>query len=254
VSNVQSLTVGIENGEGLVYVDDIVLYRNAPAPPSQGTDPGSTGLVASYHMENNLQDSSGNGLNGTAVGAPGFATSYGSLGMALSLAGADCVDLGNQAAFNPTGSFSVSLWANAETWDTDWNHVMIGNRGEDNIGWQIRRYAGTPNIAFTTRGVDSDDTQSTHVMPDNQWVHIACVYDSVANTKQIYVSGTLSQEVTTDPNTPTITATTHNTYIGARANSANDGQEAFFTGLLDEILVYNRALSEAEVRYLAGNQ
>jgi len=127
---------------------------------------------------------------------------------------------------------------------------MIGNRGEDNIGWQIRRYGSSPNIAFTTRGVGNDDTQSAAVMPLGDWVHIVCVYDNSANTKQIYVNGVLDQEVTTNVGA-TIAATTHNTYIGARANSGNTGREAFFTGLLDEIRVYNKALSVGEVEFLS---
>jgi hypothetical protein len=213
-------------------------------------DPGTDDLVAYYDMENNLLDGSGNGLNGTAIGAPTFSAGLGSFGMALSLAGADCVDLGEQAAFDPIGSFSVSLWANAEVWNSDWAHAMIGNRGEDNVGWQIRRYASSSNIAFTTRGVGNDDTQSNAVMPLGDWVHISCVYDNSANTKQIYINGALDQEVTTNAGV-SIAATTHNTYIGARATSDNTGQEAFFTGLLDEIRVYNKALSPGEVEFLS---
>jgi hypothetical protein len=251
--DVTSLTLGIEGAgsEGTLLVDDILLYR---VPPEitvvEPVDPGTDGLVAYYDMENNLLDGSGNGLNGTAIGSPIFSAGLGSFGTALSLAGADCVDLGEQAVFNPIGSFSVSLWANAATWNSDWGHAMIGNRGEDNIGWQIRRYGSSSNIAFTTRGVGNDDTQSNAVMPLGDWVHIVCVYDNSANTKQIYVNGILDQEVTTNAGA-SITATTHNTYIGARANSGNTGQEAYFTGLLDEIRVYNRALSVGEVEFLS---
>jgi hypothetical protein len=251
--NVTSLTLGIEGAgsQGLLLVDDILLYR---VPPEitvvSAVDPGTDDLVAYYDMENNLLDGSGNGLNGTAIGAPTFSAGLGSFGMALSLAGADCVDLGEQAAFDPIGSFSVSLWANAEVWNSDWAHAMIGNRGEDNVGWQIRRYASSSNIAFTTRGVGNDDTQSNAVMPLGDWVHIACVYDNSANTKQIYINGALDQEVTTNAGV-SIAATTHNTYIGARATSDNTGQEAFFTGLLDEIQVYNKALSAGEVEFLS---
>jgi len=127
---------------------------------------------------------------------------------------------------------------------------MVGNRGEDNIGWQIRRYGSSSNIAFTTRGVGNDDTQSNAVMPLGDWVHIACVYDNSANTKRIYINGVLDQEVTTTAGAK-IAATTHNTYIGARANSGNTGQEAYFTGLLDEIRIYNKALSVGEVEFLS---
>ena len=213
-------------------------------------NPGTTGLVASYSMENNFQDGSGHGLNGTAVGAPTFSAGYGPLGTAVSLTGADCVDLGNKAAFNPSGSFSVSLWANAETWDADWANVMISNRGEDSIGWQIRRYASTPNIAFTTRGVGNDDTQSVAAMPLGEWVNIICVYDHAANTKRIYVNGGLDKEVTTNADT-TIAATTVDTYIGARALADNTGQDSYFTGLLDEIKIYSKALSAGEAEFLS---
>ncbi|OHB66102.1 MAG: hypothetical protein A2Y77_03215 [Planctomycetes bacterium RBG_13_62_9] len=173
--------------------------------------------------------------------------------MALNFNGlSDCVDLGNKAVFNPAGSFSVSLWANIGAWGTAWGHVMIGNRGEDNIGWQIRRHS-TTSLCFTTRGVGQDDTASVMTPPLNEWIHVTCVYDNVANTKTIYVNGTADTVVTTDAGA-TIAATTHNTYIGARAISANTGQEAFFTGMLDDVRIYNRALSEAEARYLAGDR
>jgi len=251
--NVTSLTLGIEGAgsQGLLLVDDILLYKIAPEiSVVSAVDPGTDDLLAYYDMENDLLDGSGNGLNGTAIGAPTFSAGLGSFGMALDLDGADCVDLGEQAAFNPIGSFSVSLWANAETWNSDWGHAMIGNRGEDNIGWQIRRYGSSSNIAFTTRGVGNDDTQSNAVMPLGDWVHIACVYDNSANTKQIYINGALDREVTTNAGV-SIAATTHNTYIGARADSGNTGQEAFFTGLLDEIRVYNKALSPGEVEFLS---
>ena len=172
-------------------------------------------------------------------------------GQALSLNGTtDAVDLGNKAVWNPSGSFSISLWANAAAWDSEWAHTMIGNRGEDGVGWQVRRWGNSPNIAFTTRGVGNDDTQSVAAMPLNEWVHITCVYDDEANTKTIYINGIQDRVVTTTAGAH-VAATTHNTYIGARANSGNTGQEALFTGLLDEIRVYNRALTAGEADFLS---
>ena len=79
-----------------------------------------------------------------------------------------------------------------------------------------------------------------------EWVHIGCVYDNDADTKRIYIDGVLDSEADTDADT-TIAAATQNVYIGARSNSANDGQEAFFTGKLDEVRIYDRALSYGEV-------
>ncbi len=249
--NVTTLTIGFERtgttgGLGTVFIDDIRLYRSA-APVPEPVDPGDADLVAYYGMNNNVQDSSGNGLHGTIAGAPTYVA--GVAGTALSLDGVDdYVDCGNKAAFNPAGSLSISLWANIGAWSTEWDHAMVSNRGEGSVGWQVRRYSND-SLCFTTRGVGSDDTPSNMNPPLNEWVHIACVYDNVNNTKRIHINGGEDTVVTTNPGT--ISATTHNTYIGARANDGNTAPEAYFTGMFDEIRIYNRALSDGEVLYLA---
>jgi hypothetical protein len=252
VKAVKTLTIGVSgSGTGTLLIDDIRLYKNAPAVPTP-VDPGTSNLVAYYAMSNNVQDSSGKGNNGTVVGTPTYEAGLSASNMALRLNGTtDCVDLGNKAVWNPTGSFSVSLWANIGLWSTAWNHVMIGNRGEDNVGWQIRRYSGE-NLCFTTRGVGNDDMASVITPPLNEWIHITCVYDNAANTKTIYINGVQDSVVTTTVGAH-ITATTHNTYIGARATSGNTGPDTttFFTGLLDEIRVYNRALTAGEADFLS---
>jgi hypothetical protein len=252
-SSVTSLIIGFERtgatgGSGTVLIDDIRLYRSAPLIPTP-TDPGTDGLVAYYAMENNVQDGSGNGLNGIAIGSPTYVSGPAGYGMAIQLNGTDqAVDLGNKAEFNPVGSLSISLWANIGAWTTAWEHVMVSNRGEGSIGWQVRRHSST-SLCFTTRGVGNDDTPSSIVPPLNEWIHIACVYDNVNNTKRIYINGV--EDTVVDTNPGTIGATTHNTYIGARANSGNTAQETRFTGMIDEVRIYNRPLSDGEVLFLA---
>jgi len=86
--------------------------------------------------------------------------------------------------------------------------------------------------------------------PLGEWVHIAAVYDNAGNTKRIYVNGAEDAFVRTNPGQ--VPATTHNTYIGARANTGNTGQEGFFAGLLDEARIYHRALSANEVEFLSN--
>ncbi len=85
--------------------------------------------------------------------------------------------------------------------------------------------------------------------PLGEGVHIAAVYDNVANTKRIYVNGVEDAFVSTTAGK--VAATTHNTYIGARANAANDGREGYFTGMLDEVRIFDRALSASEVEFLS---
>ncbi len=247
--SVKSVTVGITGGAGKLLIDDLRLYRIAPASPV-AVDPGKTGLVGYYAMSNNVQDSSGNGNHGTVVGAPTYVAGLPTFGTALKLNGtADCVDLGNKPVFNFAGSFSLSVWANIGAWTSNWGHVMVGNRGEDNIGWQLRR-RDSNKICFTTRTIGTDDLGSTMNAPLGEWVHIAAVYDNTANTKRIYVNGVQDAFAATNPGK--VPATTHNTYIGARANSGNTGREGYFTGMLDEVRIYGRALSAGEVEFLSN--
>jgi hypothetical protein len=255
LGNISSITIGLEKigstgGSGVLYLDDIQLTIAVPA-----SDPGTANLIAKYNMENNVQDSSGHNLNGTLKGTVNGGPTYqaGIYGQALVFDGNDdCVDLGKNAAFNPTGSFSVSLWAKITTWSSAWGYVMVGNRGEDNVGWQIRRYSDN-RFSFTTRGISNDDMNSSANAPLNEWINITCVYDSAARTKSIYLNGALERRVNMTGTVTQIPATTHNTYIGARANSANTAQEGFFAGMLDKILIYDKALSEGEVKYLYKN-
>jgi len=247
--SVRTLTIGLSGGEGELLLDDIRLYRVAPEVPA-AVDPGTAGLVASYAMTNNVQDGSGKGNHGTLVGAPVYVDGQVGFGKALQFNGiTDCVDLGNKPMFNFAGSFSLSVWANITTWTNNWGHTMVGNRGESNMGWQLRR-RDSNKICFTTRGVGNDDLGSNMNAPLDEWIHIAAVYDNANNTKRIYVNGV--EDIVGNTNAgATLAATTHNTYIGARANGDNTGREAFFGGMLDDIRIYDRVLSAGEIEFLA---
>ncbi len=249
LAKVKKLAIGVGDkaspkagGAGKLYIDD-VQFGGLPAPTAP------LGLMAAYSFENNVKDSTANAYDGTVLGAPTFEA--GKTGSALKLNGTtDCVDLGMWPAFNFPGSFSLSVWANIGAWTSNWNHVMVANRGESGIGWQLRR-RDSNRIVFTTRGVGQDDEpRSTKDAPLNEWVHIAAVYDNAANTKRIYVNGVQDAFVATNPGK--LAPTTHNTYIGARANSGNTGVEGRFTGMLDEVKIYDIALTPEEVLKLAG--
>ena len=252
LSLVNSLTIGVDNGgTGVVYIDSIVLTGAARDLVSP-VDPGTAGLLAHYPLDGDYQDASGNGLNGSAVGNPVFENDP-ARGQVLSLNGIDAaVDLGASDIFNFPGSFSLSVWANITEFNSNWGHALLGKRGESGVGWQLRRHSGNPNLTFTTRGTDGPDDPRGNIditTAFGQWVHVAAVYDMEAGQRTVYVNG--SVDVSIDDG-GTVANATQNTYIGARSNSANTGPEAFFSGSLDEVRVYGRALSLEEVASLAG--
>jgi hypothetical protein len=199
-------------------------------------------------MEGNVTDTSGNNRNGTAVGAPTYAAGLNAYGQAIKLNGtADAVNLGVNAAFNPTGSFSVSAWFNPTAWATSGGNTIVANSANATLGWAITR-ANTNQIRFTTSGTGGTnlDSGAATLIATNTWTHVVCVYDSVAKTKAIYVNGALANQAVVTAN---ITSTTVNTYIGARMGATAPGN--FFTGTIDDVRMYNKALSAAEVEFLS---
>jgi len=84
-----------------------------------------------------------------------------------------------------------------------------------------------------------------------EWVHIAAVYDADSDEKYIYINGV--EDVVENTNAGArISPVVHNVYIGARADSGNTGSETHFSGLLDEVRIYDKALTPADIALLGG--
>jgi len=198
-------------------------------------------------------DSAGNN-DGTLYGDTTWVE--GILDGALSFDGdGDYVDCGNGPIFNPSGSFSITLWAYIRDWGDPWGRSMIGKGGDqDRGGWSVRRFSDD-TIDFCGAGLTGDGSgegenhnmNSTTAPPLNEWFHIACVYD-VNNMAYIYINGEVDRERAT---TGTVVATDASVYLGIRGNTAGtapDGWGAsFFDGMLDDVRFYDHALEETEL-------
>jgi hypothetical protein len=271
-SKIMSINIGLmrsalTSGSGTLYIDDVRLYGTPPAVVTP-SDPGTDNLVAYYAMENNVDDSSASGIHGTALGEPNFvAGPFGNYGNALECDGSDdLVDLGPaDPSFNFTGSFSFSVWANIQNWGNEWGHAMVAARGEGGEGFQIRRgggwvggMQGYPNtgFCFSTRGIflaseaAGGDDMMVGEPAFNTWTHIACVYDHESQVKSIYFDGELIRASATTAES-VLSPASQNASIGARANGDNTGFEALFNGMLDEVKIYDDALTAGEARFLA---
>ena len=208
--------------------------------PVKPVDPGADGLVAYYALENNANDSSGNGLDGTIVGDPVFVE--GAVGMGLQLDGVDdYVDLGNDPLFDLTEQVTLSLWVNTQdignTQNNPWlgkgdtSYMIKGHREGNQIEFFI--YDGTWITAHADVGPEFN----------GDWHHAAGTFDG--EQLKIYVDGELS--VTTD-HVGGISPDTYNVAIGTNTQSGG----RFSESIVDEAKIYSRALSEGEILYLAG--
>ena len=214
-------------------------YLVTPVPPS------NTNLEAYYQFENNLLDTSGKGRNGDPCGTnPGYAASKSGLGQAINLNGigqyvgthvtASTLGIGGgkartvaawvyTRAFNNGGIFDMGANVNGQ-------NFSLRTMGEPNM-WRAQRY-GYPGYDF--------DFEYPSV---SKWVHLAIVYDgnTAGDESRTYADGMLTGRQTATLNT----ANTRNFGIGLWSGN-------YFNGLIDELRVYSRALSQGEVASLAG--
>jgi uncharacterized repeat protein (TIGR01451 family) len=178
----------------------------------------------------------GNIINATRV--PGES------GGALSFNGNAYVDLGNNASMNFSGAVTISAWINPQSVVAANDILSHGYsaspiqavfmhiyQGRYEVGSQINN--GTAFVAAAA--VPAGDIGT--------FVHLAGVYDG--STWTLYRNGVA---VATTPSGAVSTTVNANWAIGARGG----GGSQFFNGVIDEVRLYQRALSAAEIGLLAG--
>ena len=193
-------------------------------------------------------DASGNGNTGTLLNGPTYSTDRPAPisfinPNSLSFDGADdYVQVANEANFD-LNQLSVAIWIKVNAFDKQYQAIIT--KGDS--AWRLHRNNNTNNLAFGTSGLTTGDgdLQGTVNVNDGQWHHVAAVYDGTK--KYLYIDGALNVST---PATGTINQNNSPVLIGENAEAT--GRQ--WNGLLDDVRVYNRALSAAEVAGLfAGN-
>ena len=252
MANVRTFSIGVDgSGAGLLLVDDIRLYREAPEPILP-VDPGTAGLAAYYMMDGNVQDSSGNGYDGTPFNDPSYAQAPAGFGQAIQFDGfADYVELpiGSLMASLRSATFSTRIlfdgtgntWQRAFDFGTGATVYMFlsPNNGATN----------SPRFAITTSAGAGESIVTAPAGLTEGWHHIAVVIDADSMMLTMYVDGQAVDSVETGTLPADMGETTQNWL--ARSQYTAD---PYFAGSLDEFRIYNRALSAGEVRYLAGDR
>ena len=196
-------------------------------------DPGTDGLVAFYALDGDANDSSGNELHGTIVGDPNFVE--GQVGMALELDGIDdYVDSGNPPELVITEAISIACWVNPAQ--------LGGEQGFAGLDAGYSFKAHGEGVRFTTPGI-LDHSSANLTLEAGVWQHVAATFQPGQDEGLVfYLNGVETERMS---------SSAINTGSGPFRIGNNQWDE-FLTGLIDEVAIYNRILSEAEVRYLAG--
>ncbi len=196
----------------------------------------TSGIIAS--------DSSGNGNDGTLVGNANW-TAGRICGGALDLDGnGDYVKTANTTTglnFAP-GSFSVSGWIYPRQVTGGWRTILEYDR--DNIDKNRFGLWLNSEGKFHFR-VGRDTKNSNQILTSNQWYLLTATYDSISKTMSLYIDGQFDSSGTHSNgfNSANVTKLT----IGVRGSEDAE----YFDGLVDDIRIYNRALSASEVQALA---
>jgi len=241
-------------------------YVRAYATNSMGTSYGSqvsftttgsfpiNGLVAWYPFNGNANDESGNANNGTVNGSTLAADRFGNASKAYSFDGVnDYVTCTAIPAVNGTSGLAISVWVKI----TGQNNANCSlgcaqyfvSRGSDyqsgffGIGcWEgtQNNFMGVINRAVNGPGLAQAATSIN--IPQSNWHHVVLNYDKI-NVK-IYVDGVLAGTkayiVYVETNTSPI--------IIGKQNVT--GFEYFTSGLIDDVGIWNRALTQQEITNL----
>lgn len=280
-----SFRIGASNYPGRYFngnIDDVRLYKRALsteeirdlaslAPPGSLTASGSQttyipgiffpstgGLVGHWKMEelfagSTVADSSGYNVDGTVSGATGTnnlpqpTTNVPLKSNVLSVRSLnfdgtdDVVSISDSAKHRPA-QISVSAWIFPNNFTSDWDSVLMKTTSTAwTDGYGLAHYNTANSIAFFINNYNTARAIST-LTPDGAWHHVAGTYD-LQNIK-LYIDGSL---VATTPYTTAITHSVQPLLIGKGGGGAYQ-----FDGSIDDVRVYDRALTLAEIKGLAA--
>jgi hypothetical protein len=211
----------------------------------------SNGLVAYYPFNGNANDASGNGNNGTVVGATLIPDRFGNVDKAYSFAVNQYISLNPniQNNFGTSGSnnvsFTISCWfRNNDTIFTN-PSALIGGRNPNGSNFTgLHPWQNTKTVRFY---INSDNTFNANLNNiqfsdlDN-WNNVVASYTSLGSPNlKLYYNGLLVDTLTS--NFPWIFTSEFN--IGA-----DIFYPRYFNGLIDDIGIWNRALTDQEITSL----
>lgn len=230
-------------------------------PASAQCVPPPTGMTNWWTGDGNAFDIIGD-QHGSMQGAAAFEA--GKVAQSFRLNGTDAyvmVPNNPNAAFNFAGSFSIDAWIYLKSAPVDkapivskWNDLGVHQRS---YFLALQPYSGALRLRLDVSadglflGGHSSTVFSADAIPLNTWTHVAGVFDATAHTLMVYVNGHASQSVAViSPNVSAPFVNNEPVLIGAGDLGSN--ARDFFHGEIDEVELFNRALTQAEIQALVN--
>jgi len=224
-------------GCGPALLDDLVGYWHLDDPAGSAT----------------ARDSSGWGNDGTLVGIPP-ATAWvadGPEGRALSVQGQGYVNVPDSPSIDSiTNAVTLAAWMYLQGTITDYA-TAISRQLADGFGqhYHLSVNASQQAILFITTPASGQVVlgSANGAVPQSTWVHLAGTYDGT--TARLYLNGV---EVQNLPASGPFAAETNPVVLSGNGNGTSRAVSELVPGQLDDVMLYRRALSAAEVARIAG--
>lgn len=219
----------------------------ALAGSGSGASSPAAGLVAAYSFDEGsgtaLTDVSGNGNVGTVRGAR-FVT--GRAGTALQFDGYDdWVTVADSASLDLATGMTIEAWVKPTNWMSGWETVVLKERGAGALAYALYAHDGAPSpggyavpAGTINLGGPDEAIRGSSALSVGSWVHLAATYDG--SLLRFYINGAL---IASRAQSGFIEASASPLRMGGNAAWSNE----FFAGILDDVRIYNRALSAAEI-------
>ena len=204
-------------------------------------DPNASGLIAWWKAEDNAYDSVG-GNNGTPMNGATYGT--GRVGQAFSFDGVnDYVEMPNSDSLNfgANQPMSINMWVKRTS--TSGSQIIFAKRPGcgAQVHYQLQWYEPNNWMTFcSTNGFDNGVTTTVDKLPLNTWTFISITYDGAMATMYINGNPVASHAMSFDP-----------VSVPLRLGGEPSCGGQLFGGLIDEVKIFNRALSAAEVAKLS---
>ena len=155
---------------------------------------------------------------------------------------ADYVDVGDALDLN-SSEFTVSAWIKRSAAST--NVSIISKRDAAYTDGYDFKITSSGRFEMNWKNGSTQTITSDVVIPVDQWHHVAVIYNGA--DANLYIDGVLDKTETLTPPNPT----NHSFFIAAAGKSS---PTAHFEGNIDEVRVWNRALTVDQLRYIMNQE
>ena len=243
----------LPNGGGSANSESSTDYTSLAAAPSP-YDGLMDGIVGLWHMNetslngtsSEVRDTSGTGNHGTSSGT--FSGTKGKLSTGYKFTGSNFVSIPNDSSLSGFADWSFSVWLYPNTMAS---HQAIVEKLTGSGTWSYMLYGGTnvevakktfrPHIGGYYGSIDYDVSL-------NRWHHVVCTYKSSTGSVNCYINGkayTIVWSGSAPPAGYVMPSTTGPLNI---ANTTRGVSK--YSGLMDELAMWDRELSSAEILQL----